>query len=128
MKSSFQSCPFTLLSWIYILKAFLNPKIRWLNMQLWFFPCCFAALLCFSVELFLIPLKCALILLSFLSVCWESHSQSQAATSLLILRSVLCGVSSIIRNLIAVNTYNLNGGPCDFRFKLAFEITVLISP
>ena len=128
MKSSFQSCPFTLLSWIYILKAFLNPKIRWLNMQLWFFSLLFCGPSLFFCRAFLNPSKMCPDTAELLSVCWESHSQSQAATRLLILRSVLCGVSSVIRSLIAVNTYNLNGGPCDFRFKLAFEITVLISP
>ena len=49
MKSSFQSCPFALFSWIYILKAFLNPKISWLNILV--FPLLFCDLLYFSVEL-----------------------------------------------------------------------------
>ena len=82
------------------------------------FSLLFCDLLYFSVELFLIHLKCVLILLSFLSVCWESHSQSQATIWLLLLKSVLYGVTSVICSLIATNAYNLNVRTCDFRFKL----------
>lgn len=66
------------------------------------FPLLFCDLLYFYVELFLIHLKCVLILLSFLSVCWESHSQSQATIWLLLLNSVLYGVTSVICSLYCI--------------------------
>lgn len=49
-------------------------------------------------------------------------------TLLLVFGSVLCGVTSVICSLIAINPGNLDVRPCDFRGKLTFEITLLIRP